>query len=346
MADAGDLRVRGFSAGMRKRVALARILLAAPSLVLLDEPHAALDPDGMALVDRMLDAWRGVGVTVLIASHAVERIGEILDGTVHLDGGLVAEVTGRGVTSRPPAIARLHAGHRRSGAMSGVGRTASAALAIARKDALAELRGKHAATSTLFFAAVVLLLFGFALGPDSRKLADAAPGLLWLAMVFAGLLTVARLHAVETDDDALEQLALYPIDRRAIYVGKVISGLLAMLVLGAVLLVAVTILYGMNLGPALPALLLTVLLGALGFAAVGTFYAGVTVRMGAREVMLPLLMLPIVAPLLLAAVKATGAALSGDPSGELGAWLQLLAGFDIVMLVAGAGTYGFLLEDV
>ncbi len=192
---------------------------------------------------------------------------------------------------------------------------------------------------------MVLLLFGFALGPDSAKLTEAAPGLLWLAIVFAGLLIVARLHQVEIDDDALEQLALYPVDRRAIYAGKVISGLIAMLVLGAVLLVVVTILYGMNLGPALPALAVTVALGALGFAAVGTFYAGVTVRLGAREVMLPLLVLPIVAPLLLAAVKATAAALGGDPAGDLWAWVQLLAGFDVVMLVAGAGTYGFLLED-
>jgi len=108
MADAADLRVRGFSAGMRKRVALARILLAAPSLVLLDEPHAALDPDGMALVDRMLDAWRGVGVTVLLASHAVERIAHLVDGTVRLDGGLVAQVDGTGVASglfSPPRTA-------------------------------------------------------------------------------------------------------------------------------------------------------------------------------------------------------------------------------------------------
>jgi len=88
-----------------------------------------------------------------------------------------------------------------------------------------------------------------------------------------------------------------------------------------------------------------VILGSVGFAAVGTAYAGLTVRMRAREVMLPLLMLPIVAPLLLAAVKATVAAVAGDPFGELGAWLQLLAGFDIVMLIAGAATYGFLLEE-
>lgn len=219
------------------------------------------------------------------------------------------------------------------------------AWAIARKDALSELRGRQAAGSTLFFAALVLLLFGFALGPDSRRLTEAAPGLLWLAIVFGGLLTVARLHQIETDDGALDELARYPVERRAIYLGKAIAGLLAMLVLGGVLLPVAAILYGIDLLAAAPALLLTVVLGAIGFAAVGTFYAAVTVRMRAREVMLPLLMLPVIAPLLLAAVKATTAALGGDPFGELGAWLQLLVAFDILMLVAGLATYGYLLED-
>jgi heme exporter protein B len=92
-------------------------------------------------------------------------------------------------------------------------------------------------------------------------------------------------------------------------------------------------------------LLLTVVLGATGIAAVGTFYAGVTVRLRAREVMLPLLMLPVLAPLLLATVKATSAALAGDPFGELGAWLQLVGAFDVIMVVAGAAAYGYLLED-
>jgi heme exporter protein B len=229
--------------------------------------------------------------------------------------------------------------------MSALARGATIALAIARKDAISELRGRQASGSTLFFAALVLLLFGFALGPDSRRLTEAAPGLLWLAIVFGGLLTVARLHQVEVEDGAMEQLALYPIDRRAIYAGKALAGAIAMLALGAVLLPVVAILYAIPIGAAWLPLVTTVALGAIGFAAVGTAYAGLTVRMRAREVMLPLLMLPIVAPLLLAAVKATTAALTGDPFGELGAWLQLLAGFDIVMLVAGAGTYGFLLED-
>lgn len=229
--------------------------------------------------------------------------------------------------------------------MSAAATEARLALAIARKDALAELRGRQATVSTLFFAAIVLLLFGFALGPDSGRLAAAAPGLLWLALVFAGILAVGRLHQLEAEDSALEQMALYPVPRRAIYAGKALAAFGAMALLGALVLGAVGVLFAVDIGRALAPLAATVLLGALGVAAVGTFYAGLTVRMRAREVMLPLLMLPVLAPLLLAAVKATGAALAGDPFGELVAWLQLLVAFDVVMVVAGAAAYGFILED-
>ena len=229
--------------------------------------------------------------------------------------------------------------------MSALRAEARTALAIARKDSVAELRGRHATVSTLFFSAVVLLLFGFALGPDSARLAAAAPGLLWLAVVFAGLLAVTRLHLLETDDGALEQLALYPVSRRAIYAGKALGGMAVMLVLGLVVLGAVGVLFAVDVASAWLPLLTTIVLGAVGIAAVGTFYAGVTVRLRAREVMLPLLMLPVLAPLLLSAVKATAAALAGDPFGELGAWLQLLVAFDVIMVVAGAATYGYLLED-
>jgi heme exporter protein B len=226
-----------------------------------------------------------------------------------------------------------------------VGVEARIALVIARKDVLAELRGRHAAISSVFFAAVLLLLFGFALGPDTRRLSEAAPGLLWLAVLFAGVLTVGRLHLLEADDGALEQLALCPIPRRSVYLGKALAAFGAMLVVGVLGLAAIGLLYGVDPVPGWLPLAATLALGSLGVAAVGTVYAAATLRMRAREALLPLLMLPVLAPLLLATVRATSAALGGDPFGELAAWLQLLAGFDAIMLVAGAAAYGFLLEE-
>jgi len=104
LSSRADDRVRDFSAGMRKRLALGRILLGSASLVLLDEPYAALDGEGMSLVDQMLLAWREVGVTVLVASHSTERIEPLLDGRVTLDRGLVVETSGRGVSSAPPSL--------------------------------------------------------------------------------------------------------------------------------------------------------------------------------------------------------------------------------------------------
>ena len=229
--------------------------------------------------------------------------------------------------------------------MTALAAEARLAFAIAGKDVLSELRGRQALTSTLFFAGLVLLLFGFAIGPDPSRLGEVAPGLLWLALTFAGLLAVARLHLVETEDGALEQLALYPVSRRTVYAGKALAGALTMGALAVVLIPLFALLYGVDLSAAWPAVALTAVLGAIGFAAVGTFYGALTVRMRAREVLLPLLVLPVTAPLLLSAVKATSAALAGDPLGQQWAWVQLLAGFDVVMLVVCGGTYGYLFED-
>ncbi len=229
--------------------------------------------------------------------------------------------------------------------MTTIGRHLAIARAIAAKDLRAELRGRQAVTSTLFLAALTLLIFGFALGPDRARLAAAGPGLLWLAVILSGVLALGRLHHLEMEDGAFELLGLYPVPRAAIYLGKALGGLAAMLALGALVLPLTVILYAIDVAASLPGLILVVALGALGFAAVGTLYAGLTVRLRAREVLLPLLLLPVVAPLLLAAVSATAGLLAGDPFGEVAAWLQLLIGFDLAMLLAGGLTYGLALEE-
>ena len=229
--------------------------------------------------------------------------------------------------------------------MSAFAADARIAMAIARKDVLAELRGRQAAVSTLFFAGLLLLLFGFALGPDPARLAELAPGLLWVALTFAGVLAVSRLHLVEAEDGALEQLALSPVSRRTIYAGKAVAGAATMTVLTALVLPFIALLYGVDLAAGWLPLLITGLLGSIGFSAVGTFYAALTVRMRAREVLLPLLLLPVTAPLLLGAVKATTVALNGDPFGQQWLWIQLIIGFDVIMLIVCGATYGHLLED-
>jgi ABC-type multidrug transport system ATPase subunit len=95
---------------MRKRLALGRILLGAPSLVLLDEPYAALDTEGMGIVDQLLVAWREAGVSILIASHATDRLAPLLDGRIVLERGLVSAVSGEGVTTQPPSLPGVPAG--------------------------------------------------------------------------------------------------------------------------------------------------------------------------------------------------------------------------------------------
>jgi heme exporter protein B len=229
--------------------------------------------------------------------------------------------------------------------MRGLTRHLAVAGAIAGKDLRAELRGRQAVTSTLFLAAVTMLVFGFALGPDRDRLADAGPGLLWLAVVLSGILALGRLHHLETEDGAFELLGLYPVSRAAIYLGKALGGLAAMLALGAIVVPLSLVLFGVDVVAVAPGLLLVIGLGSIGLAAVGTLYAGLTVRLRSREVLLPLLLLPVVAPLLLASVSATAVLLAGDPFGELVAWLQLLAGYDVAMLLAGGLTYGLALEE-
>jgi heme exporter protein B len=223
---------------------------------------------------------------------------------------------------------------------------------VAWKDLLTERRAKAAFNAMTFFAALMLFTFGFALGPDSPGvqgqgglLHDVAPGLVWVAILFSGVLAVDRSFQLEAERGGLEGLRLYPGDRKAIYFGKLAANLIILFALEAVLLPVAGVLYGLDLWSRLPGLIAVAVVGTLGFAAMGTFYAALTVNLRARQVLLPLLLFPMLIPVVIAAVKASSLALYGDPMREFGSWMRLLGAADVLFVAVCARAFEFVMED-
>jgi heme exporter protein B len=217
--------------------------------------------------------------------------------------------------------------------------------AIVWKDLTAERRTKANFNAVVFFAALTLLLFGFALGPDADRLRSAAGGIIWLTILFSGVLAFNRSYEQELEGGALETLLLYPGARRSIFIGKLIANLGFVLLVEAILIPAAGFLYDLPLIRVLASLLAVVVLGTIGFVTLGTFYAAMASRIRAREVMLPLLLFPMLIPLLVGAVEATTALLSGDIMGNAGPWLRLLIVFDLIFVVVCLLTFDYVIEE-
>lgn len=216
--------------------------------------------------------------------------------------------------------------------------------AIAWKDLTTERRSKAGFNSVVALGVTILVLFGFALGPDAQALRDAAPGALWLAALFSGVLAFNRSYQVELESGALDQLLQYPGPRWVIYVGKLAAN--AMFVgLMLVIVVAVGIaLFQVTVPASWPALIGVFVLGAVGLVVLGTFYAAMAARSRAREVLLPLLLFPMLVPVLLAAMSASKALLAGDLMHEAGAWVKLLAAYDLIFIVATLWAFEYVIE--
>jgi heme exporter protein B len=221
---------------------------------------------------------------------------------------------------------------------------ARAAWAVLWKDLAVERRAKEGANALAFFAILLLFLFYFALGPDGERIRVALPGLLWLAFVLAGVLGLGRAFALERENDCLDGLILAPADKGAIYLGKLAGTTILMLGMEAAFILATGVFYNLDIWAAVPRLLLVAVAGTVGFAAVGTLFAAMTAHLRAREVLLPVLLLPLAVPVLLASVKLTEIALAGGAWEPARAWWQLLLGFDVVFVAAGLLTFEFVLE--
>jgi len=216
-------------------------------------------------------------------------------------------------------------------------------LAIVHKDIIAELRTKEMFSSMFVFALLVIVIFNFAFELRIANVKQVAPGVLWVAFPFAGMLGLNRSFILEKDKGCLEGLLLAPVDRSAIYFGKMLGNLIFMSVVEAIVLPIFWVLFNPPLFS--PALVLVIVLGTLGFAGVGTLFSAIAVHTRAREVMLPILLFPIVVPLMIAAVKITGGLLDGQPLSEMRNWLNLLVGFDIIFLTVSYMTFDYVVEE-
>ena len=202
---------------------------------------------------------------------------------------------------------------------------------VVRKDFVLEWRGRSRMLSVLLFGTVTLLLFSFAIGPDSVMLQAAGGGFLVLALLMSSILGLSESFRVEQEDRGVEGLLLLPIDPPALYYGKTISNTLFLSVLAPVLAPIALVLYSFEIEPTrLISLLGLWILAAAGLSAPGTLYAAMTSRLQSQDVLLPLLYFPLVTPVLMGAVKSIDLILSGDPMSQLGSWTTLLAGFAVI----------------
>ncbi len=218
------------------------------------------------------------------------------------------------------------------------------ARAIAWKDLTSERRSKAGFNAVAFLGVLILLLFGFALGPDAERLRTAAAGVLWLAVLFSGVLAFNRSYQLELDGNALEPLLLYPGARWSIFVGKLAANLAFVVLVEVVLIPVALVLFDVSPPPMWGRLLAVIALGTTGFVALGTFYAAMASRSRAREVLLPLLLFPMLVPVLLASIEASNALLGGDPMRDAGAWLRLLAAFDVIFVTVSLLAFEHVIE--
>ena len=215
--------------------------------------------------------------------------------------------------------------------------------AIVRKDLVTELRSREMLSSMGAFSVLVILLFAFAFDLRVAKAGTVAPGALWSVIAFAGILGLGRTLSAEIDRGVFDALLLAPVDRSVIFFGKAAGIILFMFVIEAVILPLFVIFF--NLPFFQPAIIVIVVLGTIGYGGIGTLLSTMAANTRLREVLLPVLLLPIAIPALLAAVKCTAGVLDGRVFEDWSNWFGLLVAFDLVMLGTAFLVYDFVVED-
>ena len=221
-----------------------------------------------------------------------------------------------------------------------------AASTILRKDLLLELRTKEAVPAMTLFTITVYVLFHFGLDRNSLD-GDLASGVLWVTLLLAAVIGVTRLFAAEREQGGIDALLLAPVDRTALFVAKASALFLFLVVVELVAVPAYDLLLlGPGLGGTLPELPLILLLANVGIAAVGALVAALAAETRTRELIVPLMLLPLLLPLLISCAQATEPLMRTDQGPEdLGRWLGLLTLYDVVFVLVSVAVFDFLLED-
>jgi heme exporter protein B len=215
--------------------------------------------------------------------------------------------------------------------------------AIVWKDLAAELRSRELLSAMLVFALLVILIFNFALELDAKTRSTVTSGVLWVTFVFAGTLGLNRSMAMEKDRGCLDGLLLAPVDRSVIYFGKTIGNLIFMLIVEVIVLPVYSILYNANLFN--PGLLVTILMGSVGYVVVGTLLSSMAVQTRTRDVLLPILLFPVVIPVIIAAVKASMGFLQGIDMAEIWPWINLLLVYDVIFTAIAYMVFDYVVEE-
>lgn len=211
------------------------------------------------------------------------------------------------------------------------------------KDLKIELRTKEALSAAFVFCVLVLVIFSFTLNLDSEEARRLGAGFLWVAFAFGGILSLNRSFALEKDDGCAKALALAPVDRGGIYAGKFLANVIFMFATQLLILPLFAVFFNVPIGSGVPLLVLVFLLGSIGFSAVGTLFSAVAANTRMRELMLPLLLLPVSIPVLLASVEVTSYALGVND--EPSFWFKLLVVYDVVFFTVSFLLFEYVMEE-
>jgi heme exporter protein B len=221
-----------------------------------------------------------------------------------------------------------------------------AARAILVKDLRTELRSREFLGNTFMFALLVIVIFNFAFKINAQNAPLLASGILWIAFLFAGTLGLGRSFQAEKENDCIQALALSPVDRSAVFLAKLAGNLIFLVLVQAMVLPAFVVLYNLNVMENFPMQALVFLLGDVGFMTLGTLVAALSANIKAREILLPVLLLPLLTPLLIFAAAATSSLIGGDDPSVYLSRIKFLAAFDLIFFVVSTLVFEYIMDEL